>query len=568
MLQIDKEQIRLNSFMEERVFAKTSYDQAMKQKGLLAIAKNTKFNDELLNFTFSDYSFTDVKSIKEENKENATVFYCGKNVLSKDAKTYYELIQNPGFEDYGFAICTMLTQAAKEDISVPSIGAGGIFIEINSKETKILFLPQDLFINSAYTFKDEVRTNLHSRWINPSLTGFYALCFQRSVIAYHLMTNSTPYWSDSFEDQTIDFLDRNFIPMEYKTKKPIPELNYAINNGLKLNSDYVNSLGQKKTKRMFRDINPQKDFPLQELNSFLDYKKSVNPGIKNNWDDTDDSDKFYYRQCKKIDFIRFHRKYKVAIYLCIAAFISLIFIIRASFLSYMENYTSMGLDSVQTIQSYYKGVNQKDTVLLDKFTKGRATRDYNDVISNIFVISKMRQTSNIDSGFLSPGRWLFEAASRDSFEKASLYGITNLTIDGKPYSVNIDVPKIKDLYNPLEIEPKTKVTHKISYNLIHNVNDSFELTNEEISGTIELTFTIDRWRITNFNTESNTKLINKEQFKSDYLSALEETNMNVYQAVEFLKTDYPWLPDEKEISAGIEEIKERTEYINQFSGIQ
>lgn len=569
MVTIEKDEIKLNSRMEELNFSKTNYDSVVTQKGILAVSKNADSKE--YNFSFDGWAFSDIKSFDLEGHKNPIVFYCGKNPLSENAKTLLDYSKTENFFDIGFAVCALMTQAAKENITLPAIGAGGIIVDVTKETTSILFLPEDLFKFSVAGMSEEDYSSLHAHWLNSSIYDLPSLCFERAVIAYKMITNCLPYPTLNQLERNADFLDHNFIPVELYCKKIDSQLSTAINKGLKLNANIVNIPGKKKTGKSSEDLTPSADFPLELLKEF---GKSAKENLLPQEEFLQKTEEFSKKQKSKVQLKRKVRRNKTAIVVSVIAFIAAIIIVRSMVKSNQESYTSKGLTSIETIQAYYFGVNQKESILLDDFAKGGNTRHQNDAVSNIYVVGKMRQNYQMDTGFLSPGRWLFHAGNEEAFYKAGLYGVTGLTIDGTLYGTHPDIatkgdnPPALTTENGMTLTNNQTITHQVKYNLLYTIGEVYEISLEEITGTITLTYKKDRWVITNFDLDSKEIKVDTEEFKKDYFKALEENDMNVLQAVVPLREKYTWLPDDETINFGANEIIKEQEYLVNAASMQ
>ena len=134
LVQIEKDIVRLNSRMEELSFSKTNYDSVVTQQGLLATAELTSKDKPV--FDFNSWSFSEIKSFDVEGCKNPIVFYCGNQQFSENAKTLSSF-ENKDFFLPGYYVCSLLTQAAIQNIKVPMTGAGGIIVDITDTKVTI-----------------------------------------------------------------------------------------------------------------------------------------------------------------------------------------------------------------------------------------------------------------------------------------------------------------------------------------------------------------------------------------------------------------------------------------------
>ena len=146
----------------------------------------------------------------------------------------------------GYAVCSIITQAAQENITIPLIGAGGILVDITAAETSVLFLPEDLFKYSVGGLPEQDYSSLHAHWLNSTIYDLPGMCFMRSVIAYRMVSGKMPYPAINQLERNADFLDSKFLPVDYCCKNLNSKLAININKGLKLNANLVNIPGKKK----------------------------------------------------------------------------------------------------------------------------------------------------------------------------------------------------------------------------------------------------------------------------------------------------------------------------------
>jgi len=266
VVSITNEEIVLSSGMSEAAFGKTNYSSIITQSGIFYDGAETSL-----------WSFTDVKAQTVENRDDRIVFYTGKNPFSSEAKTLLQYFEEAGQPDSsieskhkmyaaGLAICTLLTKAAKENIELPKIGAGGILVELSENQpAKVLFLPQRLFEGSVAGLNQVEYANQNGCWLNTTIFDLPHLCFQRAVIAYKMLTGRFPFPNANLEERNADILDKKFLPIDLCVNGIDSFLATEINRALQLNSNVVNIPGKKQKGKASEDLTPTADFPLDLL---------------------------------------------------------------------------------------------------------------------------------------------------------------------------------------------------------------------------------------------------------------------------------------------------------------
>ena len=547
-------ELRLCSGLGEYAFGKTNYNSIVTQKGLLAQCDSKP--DEPLHFSFTPWTFEDIKSFDVEGHDERIVFFCAPNPFSKNAETLYTLFSKAGapdaavadkdkMYDASFAVCSILTQAAAEGIDIPINGAGGIIADKNN----FLFLPHDIFVHSVAGLDSIEQADLQNCWVNPSLTGLPELCFTRSSYAYKMLTGRFAYPAADALTRNADLLDKKFLPLELCVNGINEELAQAVNNGLKLNSNSVNIPGKKQKGKKSEDLVPKVEFPLEllknartELSSKISEEEFENK-IKS----------FQKLQNSKVNTKRTLRRNATAFTAGFIALIALVIIIRSHYNSYLDDYTTKGLTSTQTVQTFFKGMNTLDIPLIQGFIDGKSANRYLDTISNVYVISKQRQSSLGDGGFLKPAKYFLTVTDPTKNRLGGLYGVSNLRIDGKAFDEYIDLPKNKDKPQPISSEQGVSITkgdtsvHAVEYYMLYTDGDDNDIHVTKNRDTITLTFKKDKWIITNIDTSSQELEIDSSKLKNEYFTRVLENDGDVVKAVRDLSLTYDFMPSQKEM---------------------
>lgn len=572
---IDNE-IRMNSQMDEISFGKTSYNTIVTQKGILAVSKINP--DGKYDFNISDWTFSDIKAYNIPGKDKPYVFYCGQNIFSESASTLFDIMLKADapdatkeakdlFFEAGFALCSFLTQAAVNKISTPINGASGIIIDKTDDEMKILIIPGDLYKYSSGGLFAEEFAEERGKWVNQTLYDLPALCFNRAVIAYKILTGKFPYTAEKLVDRNADILDQNYLPIELCINGINSELAAEINKGLKLNSNAVNVPGKKQKGKTSEELIAKEDFPLELL-----YAE------KNATHDTKLSDEQLklkaesYMKSKKTRVLA-KRKIRrntatIGVVLIISGIAGLVAgnIISAN----RREFCSKGLSSEQTIEAFFRSVNDKETVTMSNLSSGKKANNYVSTVSNIYVIGKQRRTYDNDQGFLSPEAYFLYNTNVEKNRSAGVYGITNLTINGKVSDLNPPMHRRKEKIEPITEENgktlKNKDTKKIDviYYLLHSEDIDNNIEVEKIYDTITLTYKKDRWIITDIDSSVFYMEINSHQFKSEYFTEIINNDNDVIKTLDKMRDDYPWLPYANVIEN--EKIKQEEDDMNKLLG--
>lgn len=547
LLTIENGELRLNTNLDEYTFGKTAHDAVLSQEGVLFDGKN-----------FRQWAFEEVKSYDSERngKTERLVFYCLKNPLGNQAKTLAEFLEEGGDKALSAvkAVCQALTTAAKDDNSIPAVGAGGIMIDGD----KVLFAPQALFCYAVNTLPAEEALNMQHGYVNETISGLPSICFERAAIIYKLLSKRLPFTACDSIARNADIFDHNFLPIEYCLNGIDTELAESIDNSLKLNSTAVNVPGKKKKGKASEDLLPEADFPLEKLDQAFELSQ------------TSSNDKAFEKkvaayQKSQNSKIGAKRKIKRNSTTLIVIFAIIAVIIIAGINTAKtrgEDYSSVGLTSTETIRAFMNATNEKDTMLLSDFGTGKAAGNYGDMVSRIYVVHKQRLSMGADNGFAYPSNWLFYITDDAKYARSGVYGVTNLKIDGKAESLAVELHKKNEKIPPLtkegniSLENGSTSVHKIEYYLIYTEGENADYMVDKIVSTITLTFKKNRWVITDMVEDKITPLnVDCSKFKKDYFEQLEKTEGDVMKATDNLRSKYEWLPEKDAMQREKEQIE-------------
>lgn len=556
---IDNE-VRLSSNMDENAFGKTSYSSIVTQTGILASCDS--YETGKYHFSFTDWSFGEVKSFSVPERENRIVFYCGENPV-KDGSVLLDLLKSAEALDADkaekskaleaqFVICSILTQAALEKIKFPVIGAGGIIIHVDGINTKVLFLPENLFKYAAAGIQEKDSSELNIMWVNPTLLDLPAICFERAVFAYKLLTGRYPFPSTDLTERNADILDRKFLPVEMIVENIDSDLAQNINKGLKLNSNAVEIPGKKKKGKSSEDLTPTPQFPTDKLYSAL---KEVEANPVNVEAMEEKAKSFLKAQASRVKTKRRLRRNTTTIITTLIILVILGGFTYNAISTRLNEFNSKGLTSVETVEMFYKSINDKDTIMMQNITKGKKASKYSTTLSQIYVVGKQRKAYYQDQGYLAPEGWLLYAKNPELSKHCGVYGVSALRIDGKPSDIAPEMHKKKDKVEPvtqengITLKKNDKSVHTAEYFLIHTEGEDADLVIDFCTETITLTYLKDKWMITDLETKVENVEVNSNLFKTEYFNLIKQNGGDAVKSAVMLSGKYPWVPDEPLLKA-------------------
>lgn len=570
LVKIEDKEIRLNSRLTETSFGKNDYSSLISQTGIFA--KCDSHSEGKYHFSFKNWNFEGVKSLDIDDSSERFVFYYGKSTgFSKKAKTLTEFLESENKDESfeaGFVIISILTQAAKENVKLPLNGGGGILIDLKGEKTTVLFLPEDLFKYSVAGLPPADYASLYGNWLNQTIYDLPALCFFRGVIAYKILSDNFPYPNINQTEKNADILDRNFLPMELSVNGIDKNLAREIDKSLKLNSNAVNIPGKKQKGKSSEDLTPTADFPLELLYA------NKNQKTENKISDEEFAQKaenYLKNKKSKVLVKRKIRRNSTKIVIGIVAVVFLTIVTVDFVRARQEEYISKGMTSVQTVQTFLNGIDEKDTITLSNLVKGHDAQKVVDSVSQIYVAGKQRETYSKDNGFGNWVSWLFFSKDAESMNKAGLYAISLPKIDGRPIELENcafmrnEKPDAITQENGINLEDGAKSVHKAEYLLFHTEGEFNEIQVDSIIQTYTLTYKKDSWFITDIEIETEQLEFNTTAFKNDYLTALIRCDKNVVNAVEQLRISYDFLPSKEVLEK--EQARQNALLINPFADL-
>lgn len=543
---INDKELKLDSALDEPAFGKTNYFTFLTQEGLIFDGTD-----------FTPWTFEKITAGPTEDKSSDNrVFYCGKNPLSKNAKTllsyFKELGEGESSEDNTkkeklyeivVAVVKAMTTAATNDVKLPIVGAGGIIVDTTTN--KILFLPEDIFKYSTNPLSQEQYFEEQTAWLNCTITGVPAICYERSVIVYKFLTGRYPY---SAVDETLrnqDILDKNFLPLGQCIDGINLEFAKPVNKGLRLNSATVAKKGKKQVEANADEINADASFDFELFDEAWQLRKTI---TLTDEELTAKTKTYLATQKARIETQRKLKKYFAAFMTCSVLAFFIIMLIFNTADKQNSTYTSKGLTSTEILQGFFYGVNNKQIDLLDSLVSGDAPEKYVSQIQDIYLIEKQIAGFTSQGIYYNPAQWMFTITDDDRFHSIRAFGITNLKIDTEPYNTEVEVHRKNQHPEPVTTEEgrilsqDDTTTHTVEYYLLQTNPETFDVVVTKQTENFTLTYKGEKWLITDISTNQEIIPVDTNQFKADYFQALADNQGDQINATESLKDKYDWLP--------------------------
>ena len=534
---IDNDKINLCSNLEESAFGKTNYFTLINEKGFVYDSSSQ----------FTPWSFEGVNT-KASSNDKTYVYYCGTNPLSENTKTlneYFSLSKENKDELYNAVklVTKAFTDSLNSEVTLPQVGGEGILVDLSLN--KVLFLPQSIFKYSTNVLSDEEYYYKETAWLNGTITDKAAICYERALIIYKLLTNSFPYKTIDEEKRNADILDKNFLPLDVIYPSMDEKFTKSINKALMLNSTTVSVPGKKKTGVESSALTIHPEFDFDALDKAWNEKKSSNLSDE---ELSKKVDEYLANKKAKVEASRKLRRNRTAFIIAGIVAIGIIIMVISSVKRQNARYTTMGLESTDIIQNFFYGVNNKSLEVLQAISNGNAPDKYVGKITEVFLTEKQITGFTKESPFFYPEQWMFTITNNERFNIAKVFGITNLTIDGELEETHNTlyrrdqnpIPVTKD--NGEEYAQGETITHTVQYYLIQTVLENQNVQVEKINEVHTLTYKNGKWLLTDIKSKATDVDVDTEQFKTDYFASLTKYNQDVIAASDSIRDKYPWLP--------------------------
>lgn len=558
---IDDEKIFLATFIKEQPFGRTDLGRHIEEKGALITLDENQVKE------FEPWTFSNTKILSD-----GMVYFEGNGIKGKTLLSLFlqdsstkNIQKESNFVDEFAAVMNAIDFCKDKDLLLP--GAGGILVgEKNNSIRKILILPGELFERCTMNSTTQDYSLNQGFFIKKGLLKQESFIFTRGAFAYRALCKKFPFDKIDFEKRQLDMTDSNFIPLEYQIINIDKDFAEKINSSLKVKSPPRKIAGERRRTNEAEEEKRQQTIKIaQELSAKefeLALKKISEEEISKSQQEAFDKirNSFIKKQKKNILTKRFLRRNKNRILFAVVAIIIAVNVAVSFYRTNGKLATSLGLNSVQTVQTLYTGIHRADVTIIQEIAKGKTARSLVTTTAGFFVSNKQRQIMDEKSGTLTPGQWLFFKGNTDFWQ----YGLTNFKIDGNESSVNFNFPRRNQNPAPLASENGEKLkkndtmVHTVEYDLVHYDGATVIAVNS-IKDTVTLKWNGKKWLVRNIKGKSISTAFSASTYKKDYKLALEQCDENIKKAASLLRKKYPFVPTDKEI------FEERNSVIKEFN---
>ncbi|MBP5439243.1 MAG: hypothetical protein J6Y30_14830 [Treponema sp.] len=587
------------------VYLKTglSPDEFSKARGGTRIAENGSIAIQTsAGWVFSAWRF------EETEEDNGLIFVKGRAFSGQTLKDYFCNDSSNSFSavfpSVEFAkaksaraaalVCSVMEASVNQNVSLPNSGAGGIFI--SDDFTKVLFFPEQIFIQAALRFessgKEEEFGQNRAFYVHPTLAGTNAIRFTQSVIAYRALTGEFPFFAKNQEELSLDMADKNFVPLRNKiwavdeqlasfvdnslSRSPILKSRSRVEKIASLRQTALSDLTSGRTaspleltplfpvSSLYRELGLTKDGSIPQDGRLLSVirKSSLSPedfelAVKKETEKN-------ARQVKAKRFFRKYKKLLVSLAIAIVLSLAAAFSLRKS---YMSRPTTRGLSAFQTVELFYSAYNMLDLNKARCTILGKQPDYLVDIISQAYVTNQTRSAYSPAKKTVSPAEWMNYNNNGNYY----MFGLTGFAVNEQKMELFAKPPLRKENPTPVSEDLGKRIkegdftecyaTYFFVYpeadmgELGESVNERFHI--EEYCDKVRLVFRDECWRIVEISQNKEREFFqDSKAFYDDYKRLFDANSKDVLLTANELRTKYGWIPENSEILSAAQKMRE------------
>ncbi|MDR0555242.1 MAG: hypothetical protein LBG76_10670 [Treponema sp.] len=356
-----------------------------------------------------------------------------------------------------------------------------------------IFFPPERFLRRSLEAEgDDTWLRCAERWVHPVRAGADALAFSAAALFYRILCGEAPFQSEDFKTIHEDILEGVFLPPHLSA----PGLN---NDAAALITAIMNPTtggGAVQPNQIRNEKGPQTS-SLERLVELLGA-----PG-------SGKLDAFFHplsgeerakleaereQQRRKTGRVvktrRFARRNKAALTLCAAAVLAVALIAGSIIQGRKDLPTTKGMKPVEVVEAYYGAITSLDHTLMQACVFGKAGKDDITMVTNTFVLSKVRQAYEMSTPTMSPQEWLdMGSPSLDT----TIFGVSDLLLTPEDTDESDGEVRYQARYK-LWL-PASYLEDASSFQVAEDPKSRPEPQNITITDTVTLSLIKDSWRI-------------------------------------------------------------------------
>jgi len=330
-----------------------------------------------------------------------------------------------GTRDYAWktvhSAISILTKAyleqkiTKESMTaIMSAGPGSI---LTGSDGTVLVLPSELYIRCVSGHGEAAEIANRMIWIHPdhrTINPSWAFSFMAGTLAYRIAAGVAPFGKTTALDRKMPKSEEIALDMRNDRFEPLEVLVWAIRPAAAV---CINSLVSAKV--------------ATSTDTLISFGPSIDSIIDPAKEGIPESEEFAAARAavekKMLDDTRrkdFYRRHRTTFRIAGIAVLAIVVIVATYINDNKSNPSTLGLQPFEVVAGFYQGVNTLDQEVPREYTLKKVKTGYDELITNLYVTAKVRQSYESNSGIISPAQ-LYAAGKP---ENRMIYGLTGLSI--------------------------------------------------------------------------------------------------------------------------------------------
>ena len=255
------------------------------------------------------------------------------------------------------------------------------------------------------------------RYFHPDLNGDEQISFSAGAMLYRVFCGSPPFTRDNQDELRQDIREGVFIPPYLAKPGLSPEMSGIISGAMRAASKSKETMPRPTADHIAEVLGPP-------------YSRKTSSWIESLSEEglskiRAEYERYGKKSASAVKARRFLTRYRVAVTVSLVALIFLLFAIRGFFRRQAELPTTRGMNPIEVAQTYYGAFDDLDHTTMEACVSGRAGREDINMVTNFFVIVRVRQGYEMRDSFMTARQWVEAGRPLTS---NTVFGVTDLNI--------------------------------------------------------------------------------------------------------------------------------------------
>jgi len=301
----------------------------------------------------------------------------------------------------------------------------------------VLFMPERLVARALESLTSLARLDGAIRWHHPDLSGKDAWAFADAVLVYRALCGKDAFPGADEDAVRNDMRDSCALPARMACPGLDSALATLLDAALKGETGAARNIRAPVSSQKPNRSSPGAPLATQRPSADAILEALGEPGsggserfihiLSSGEQAALDAGKARYLKSTgaAIGAKRFTKKYSTLLMVGLVSLVAVVFIVRGILVSRSERPNTLGLSPVQVVERYYQAFGQLDHQFMEAAVHGKAGKGDIDMITNLFVISRVRMAYEHKEAIVSAEKWKAEGSPSTD---ALVFGVTDLRL--------------------------------------------------------------------------------------------------------------------------------------------